>query len=128
MDNISDVANKRLIGITILVIMVLIQGVFELLGIATAFVAFTGVLATGVGIANLSLAVATFVLVWGLWTLKPWAFWATVVIEALSLVVRLFTILQPNAQVSSILLRMILPLLILVYLFANRNIRAAFRT
>ena len=99
MDNISDVANKRLIGITILVIMVLIQGVFELLGIATAFVAFTGALATGVGIANLSLAVATFVLVWGLWTLKPWAFWATVVIEALSLVVRLFTILQPNAQV-----------------------------
>ncbi len=128
MDNISDVTNKRVTGITILVIMVLIQGVFELLGIATAFVAFNGVLATGVGIANLSLAVVTFVLVWGLWTLKPWAFWATVVIEALSLVVRLFTILQPNAYVSSILLRMILPLLILVYLFANRNIRAAFRT
>jgi uncharacterized membrane protein (DUF2068 family) len=128
MDNMSDVTNKRLTGITILVIMLVLQGGLELLGIATAFVAFKGVLATGIGIANLSLVVATFVLVWGLWTLKPWAFWATVIIESLSLILRLFTIFQPNANVSSILLRMILPILILIYLFANRNIRAAFRT
>ena|SRR5436190_10530396 len=128
MGNMSDVTNKRLTGITILVIVLVIQGCLELFGIATAFVAFNGALATGVGIANLCITVAIFVLAWGLWTMKPWAFWATVVIEALSLVVRLFTIIQPNANVSSNLLRMILPILILVYLFANRNIRASFRT
>jgi len=128
MDTISDVTNKRLTSITFLVIIVVLQGSLELLGIAAAFVAFNSALATGVGIANLSITVATFVLAWGLWKLKPWAFWATVVIESLSLAVRLFTILQPHANVSSILLRMILPILILVYLFANHNIRAAFRT
>src|SRR5260370_6430617 len=114
MENISDVTNKRPTGITILVIILVIRGCLELLGIATAFVSFNGPLATSLGIANLIITIATFVLVWGVWTLKPWAFWATVVIASFSIVVRLFTIIQPNANVTSIIFSMILPIAILL--------------
>lgn len=122
MNQRTDVTNKRPIGIIILAILLVFQGSLELLGIPTAFVSFSGALATGLGITNLFIAIAVFILAWGLWTLKLWAFWTTAIIEALSLVVRLFTLFQPNANVVSILLRMVLPLLILVYLLANRNI------
>ena len=126
MDQRPDLSNKRSTSITLLAIFLVIQGVLELLGIPTAFVSFNGTLATGLGITNLIITLAIFVLVWGLWTLKPWvSFWIAAV-EALSLAVRVFTLFQPHANILSILLRMILPLLILIGLFVSQNRRTAF--
>ena len=42
------------------------------------------------GIISLILGVLYLVLAWGLWTLKPWAFWGTVILEALTLITGIF--------------------------------------
>ena len=65
---------------------------------------------------------------WGLWTLKRWAFWATVIIEIISLINSVLAFTQPHANFWSAAVGMIIPIVILVYFFADANVRAAFRT
>ena len=74
------------------------------------------------------LAVLELVLAWGLWTLQTWAFWATVAIEVLSIINSLFGLTQRNTSLFATLVSLIIPVIILIYLFADRNVRAAFRT
>jgi hypothetical protein len=62
---------------------------------------------------------------YGLWTLRGWAFWAAVIIEALNLIfgdVLLFSAFN----VWAVLLSMVIPAAILIYLFADRHVREAF--
>jgi hypothetical protein len=124
MDRPSDLTSRRSIGITLLAIFLVLQGAFEFLGISAVFVSFDGTFATALGIINLMITLAVLVLAWGTWTLKPWAFWIGVV-EVLSLGVRFFTLFQPNANVPSLLLRMVFPLFILVWVLAIQKRRIA---
>ena len=75
---------------------------------------------------GLVLALGGLFIAWGLWTLQPWAFWATVILEVLNLF---------NGGLAwSMGLRgalcgiNIVPLLILAYLLLDKNVRGAFRT
>lgn len=75
---------------------------------------------------GLILSLGSLCIAWGLWTLQPWAFWATVVIQVLNL-------LNGGLTYSSGLRGLacginIIPLLILAYLFLDKNVRSAFRT
>ncbi len=75
---------------------------------------------------GLVLSVGGLYVAWGLWTLQPWAFWATVIIEVLNL-------LNGGLAFSGGLRGAvcgvnIIPLLILAYLFLDGNVRRAFRT
>ena len=81
------------------------QGIGSLIGLVTALI---------------SLFVA-----WGLWTLQPWAFWATVILEVIQL-------LNGGLALSSGIRGFfcsanIIPLLILLYLFLDKDVRRAFR-
>lgn len=118
---------RRPLGVTILAILMGIQAVFFVIVgvIAIVALAFVHPLAGLLASFILILGILSLILVWGLWTLKPWAFWATVALEAISLIQGLISITQNNgAGIGSI----VLPVIILVYFFADPNVRAAFRT
>lgn len=65
---------------------------------------------------------------WGLWTLRPWAFWATVVVEVINVLSGLYSLFAVHNGQTSGFFNLIVGLVILIYMFADRNVRAAFRT
>lgn len=122
MDRQVGFGSTRSPAVIVLSILLALQGAFELMGIPAAFVSFTGLLATSLGLINLLVTLAIVALAWGVWTRRPWAVWIAVV-EVLCLGIRVFALFQPNANTTSLLLRMLFPLLIFVWLFASRAYR-----
>jgi uncharacterized membrane protein (DUF2068 family) len=117
----QTLGRSRPLGITIIAIIVAIYGVLGVIG---------GILLLGasvaLGVITLVLGLLQLILAWGLWTLQPWAFWATVVLEVLALLNGIFALTRGNA--ASGIIGIVIALIVLVYLFADRNVRAAFRT
>lgn len=116
-----NIQRTRPLGITIIAVIVAIYGILNII----AGIALMGA-STTIGVISLVLGILDLVLAWGLWTLQRWAFWATALIEALSLINGIFGMMY-GGGVSAIL-SIVIPLIILIYLFADRNVRAAFRT
>src|SRR5579883_1042277 len=114
-----NIQRTRPLGITIIAIIVAIYGILAIIGGILLLSA-----STTLGVISLILGVLDLVLAWGLWTLQRWAFWATAVIEVLSLINGIFG-LTSGGGVSAIL-SIVIPLVILIYLFADPNVRAAF--
>lgn len=129
--------NNRPLGITIIAGLMGLTAFVSLCGHLAGlglvpFQVFNGGLLAPVGAAissvfGLVLAVGSLMLAWGLWTLKPWAFWGAVLVEVLSLFnggwgfilgARGFIFFGIN----------LIPLLILAYLFLDKDVRSAFRT
>ncbi len=84
---------QRPLGVSIIAIVLLVFGILALILSVFALIALSAshnaVLDAGavvVLIIAMIIAVAEIVLFWGLWTLKPWAFWATAIVEAIGVV------------------------------------------
>ena len=118
---------SRPLGITIIAIILAIQGI---LGIIGGILLLAGSGGSGplvlAAIITLVLGVLYLILAWGLWTLQPWAFWTTVVLEVIALINGIFALGQHNAGPG--IIGIVIALIVLIYLFADRNVRAAFRT
>ncbi len=115
-----NVSRSRPLGITIIAIIMAILGI---LGIISGLLSLsTGALA----IITLILGILELVLAWGLWTLQTWAFWATVILEILVLLNGIFAFTQHSTGPG--IVAIVVAIIILVYMFADRNVRAAFRT
>ncbi|TMD85905.1 MAG: hypothetical protein E6I79_13345 [Chloroflexi bacterium] len=100
-----EAPRRRPLGVSIIAVLVAIQGIFFLILGILALVAVivaansagttvNGYAITGATVSAIAGVLAGIFLVvglvsllfaWGLWTLKRWAFWATVIIEPLSL-------------------------------------------
>src|SRR5947209_6845110 len=82
MQNVTT--TKRPLGITILSVLMFIQAILEIILGVFAFIGSTfrdplvGLL---VGWVPLAVGVLLLILAWGLWTLKPWAYWGTLILE-----------------------------------------------
>jgi FtsH-binding integral membrane protein len=119
-------------GVTIIGILVGIQSlVLLLVGIITIQAAdgragVIPILAV-TGFVSLVFGLLSFFFCRGLLALKRWAFWGTIVLQALSLLGSFVEISQANNSFSATLSGFILPIVILVYLLANRNVRSAFQ-
>ncbi|TMC95994.1 MAG: hypothetical protein E6J22_02500 [Chloroflexi bacterium] len=132
----ETVNRPRPLGITIIAIILGISAVLGLIAVILGLVALGaahlgGALATAAVVALIIAAVFALLelfLAWGLWTLKPWAFWATAVIEAIRILDALYALFVQHAALGAAILGLIIPLIILIYLFADRNVRAAFHT
>ena len=132
----ETVNRPRPLGITIIAIILGISAVLGLIAIILGLVALgaahlDGALATAAIVALIIAAVFALLelfLAWGLWTLKPWAFWATAVIEAIRILDGLYALFVQHSALGSAILSLIIPIIILIYLFADRNVRAAFHT
>lgn len=79
----------------------------------------------------LSMAAALgFIVVYGLWTLQFWAFWATAAYEALEITYELFLLTQPeyrNLHLLAPLVGILLSTITLGYIFLDRSVKPAFR-
>jgi hypothetical protein len=128
---------KRPIGITIIAILMFIQFCFAMclstLGIVKSI--FVAYFFPAVGVAvylflvfGAVLSLSELVLAYGLWTLRRWAFWATVIIECLNVVLSLVVWLSGKIYFSTFLWNIAIPVIILVYFLADRNVREAFRS
>ena len=142
MENVM--ARRRPLGVTIIAVILAIQAIFELLlGIFAILAIFaaghaisgsghttTGtvvdVLGGTLGGISLVVGILTLIFAIGLWTLKRWAFWLTVIIEFISLIRHALEFTHPNASVGTIILGMIIPVVVLLYFLVDGNVRAAF--
>ena len=118
-------ARTRPAGVTALAVLVGFQAISELLYFLVVLSTVGLVGAVDIGI----LAVATLPLVVGLWTLRPWAFLTAIVLEALYLMIGLLnlavSIIGLSIHILPVLIEVVIPLVILICLFAIRNVRAA---
>lgn len=126
------VPRKRPLGVTIIAII-------EIIGAIALLLLSFAAISTPFGISMVIAAIIRLIVAWGLWTLKRWAFWVAVVFEALHFCYNLYDLLTNHSTAieaatgmsvtkGSVLFSLILNLVILIYLFADRNVRAAFRT
>src|SRR2546425_5818390 len=118
----QTLGRSRPLGITIIAIIMAIYGILGII----AGIGLLSAGATALGVSSLILGVLQLILAWGLWTLQRWAFWATVILQVLALINGIFTLTQGNA--ASGIVAIVIALIVLIYLFADRNVRAAFRT
>ena len=122
-------ARKRPFGITVIALLLGVQGVLVMVLTLVIFSIARHIPLAIVGfIISVLIGVVFLALAWGWWTLKPWAFGAMVAVQILSLVYPLFNfvVMLPKITFSTIG-NLIFPVLVLIYLFADKNVRAAFR-
>lgn len=124
------IARSRPVGISIIAILLGIQGVLEVvysilvLIRAPGFVTITANTAIIVRVSPwgfLISGILALVFAYGLWTLRGWAFWGVIALELLNLMggtILLFTFNYTGA----VLLDIIIPLVILIYFCADRNV------
>jgi uncharacterized membrane protein (DUF2068 family) len=68
-----------------------------------------------------------FILAAGLWLLKRWAFWVTIIVEVITLARQALEFTQAShPPVALIVLGMIIPAAVLLYFLLDPNVRAAF--
>jgi len=124
---------KRPLGITIIAILLFISAVIEIIGGISSVIGNTP---TGtmsdvlLGWFPLAMGVIELVLAWGLWTLKPWAYWGTLVVEIVNILIHFFGFLGlPRTHSAlAVISGGIVSIIIVIYLLADRNVRRAFQT
>jgi hypothetical protein len=140
----NTMAHRRPLGVSIISIILAIQGIFELLlGIFAILAIFaaghaisgsghttTGTVVDVLGgtLGGIALVVGLLTLIFaiGLWMLKRWAFWLTVIIEFVSLVRHAVEFAHPTTSTVNIVLGMIIPVVVLLYFLVDANVRNAF--
>ena len=113
-------APRRPLGVTIIAILVAVAGVVEIISALTTLGP-----ARGIAISSLVTGVLYLGLAWGLWTLRFWAFWCTVVVSAIGLAVTFLALVSGKLTVTYVI-GFIISAVIFVYLLVDRSIRAAF--
>jgi len=78
------------------------------------------------GVITLIIGVLYLILAWGLWTVQTWAFWGTVILAVLTIINSIIGL--GHGVPATGIVSLILAVVVLIYMFADRNVRAAFRT
>jgi uncharacterized membrane protein (DUF2068 family) len=141
-----DTPHHRPTGVTIIAVLLGIEGILEviigILILATSFFISHRVIVHGhtitatainvlggiLGGLPLIVGILTLIFTWGLWMLKRWAFWVTVAIAALNILIALPAIFQSPPNIFSFVLRVIVPIIILLYFLFYPQVRHAFHT
>jgi uncharacterized membrane protein (DUF2068 family) len=84
-------------------------------------------LGIGFGAIGIVVGILTLIFVYGLWTLKRWAYWLVIVIEGLSLARSVFELVQHTGSTLGTILGMIIPAIIFLYFLISPDVRQAFR-
>jgi len=130
MQDLTSTMRKRPLGITIISILLFIQAIFEI--VVGFFALFAMTLANPlagllVGWIPLLMGVLLFILAWGLWTIKPWAYWVTLILEIVNIVLHFLGYSQTHS-IFAIISGGIISIIIVIYLLVDGNVRRAFRT
>jgi len=124
---------RRPLGITIIAILLFISAIIEIIGGISSVIGTTptGTLSEVLlGWFPLVLGLIELVLAWGLWTLKSWAYWGTLVAEIVLILVHFFGFLGlPRTHSAlAVISGGIISIIIVIYLLVDRNVRRAFKT
>ena len=130
---LAGTTRKRPLGITIIAILLFISAIIEIIGGLSSVI---GTPPTGtasdvlLGWFPLVLGVIEFLLAWGLWTLKPWAYWGTLGVEIVIILVHFFGFLglPPAHSALAVISGGIVSIIIVIYLLVDRHVRRAFQT
>ena len=131
MQNVST--TRRPLGITIIAILLFISAIIEIIG---GISSVSGTTPTGtlssvlLGWFPLILGIIELVLAWGLWTLKSWAYWGTLVAEIVIILVHFFGFfgLPRTHSALAVISGGIVSIIIVIYLLVDRHVRRAFQT
>ena len=136
---------RRPVGVTIISVLVGIQGILEVIagiilivaanslshrivrGGHTVIARFVDTFGVGIGVTVLIIGALTLFFVYSLWSLKRWAYWAVIIFEALSLLPHIIALVRGTGTVLGESLQMILPVIILLYFLLVPEVRRAFR-
>jgi hypothetical protein len=131
----NDLTRHRPIGVTILGILLVIAGAFTQLGgiiaFETAFAQGSGSILTVLGTSFIPLAIeilciASFVVAYGLFTGKSWAWLAAVALSTIGLVVNIISLVIPNMfTIAGALVGIAINAIVLYYL-SRGNVRQYF--
>jgi hypothetical protein len=124
---------KRPLGITLIAILLFISAVIEIIGGLSSVI---GTTPTGtfsdalLGWFPLAMGVIAFALAWGLWTIKPWAYWGTLVVEIVNILIHFFGFLGlPRTHSAlAVISGGIVSIIIVIYLLVDRHVHRAFRS
>ncbi len=75
----------------------------------------------------LVVAILLLILAWALLTLKPWAYWALLIVEIVNILLH-FLGYEQTYSFFAILSGGILSIIVVIYLLVDGNVRRAFRT
>jgi len=127
---------RRPVGITIIAILLGLLGILEFgfgaLALVTSLVdrfvlpLQSPAVGAALGVYYMVLGMVKLFFVWGLYRLQRWAFWATVVIAAVSLLSSILGVTEPAPTVWGFLADLVIPAAILVYFVVDSNVRNAF--
>ena len=87
----------------------------------------SAVVGAALGVYFLLVGLVKLFFAWGLYRLQRWAFWATVFIATVSLLSTILAITEPTSTMWAFLADLLIPVVILVYLVADSNVRRGFR-
>ncbi|MBA2679465.1 MAG: DUF2127 domain-containing protein [Ktedonobacteraceae bacterium] len=132
-------------GVTLMSVLLGIQGLIELVGGVLLILAansiskrifvnghsviskFVDALGVGFGAIGIVVGIITLIFVYGLWTLKRWAYWLVIIIEGLSLVRSIFELIRHTGSTLGVILGMIIPAIVFLYFLISPDVRQAFR-
>ena len=132
------ITRKHSLVITAIVVLLSIQGIlgllFSLSRLAGLLAPRGSIIVSGVSIffgpaggVSLVVALASPIIAWGFWMLKPWAHQRAVLIEVVSLVIAGFELIDPVVNRGVPAARIIIAALILICLYAGSGVRALSR-
>lgn len=129
---LTGATRKRPLGITIIAILLFISALIEIIGGISSVVGNTP---TGtisdvlLGWFPLVMGVIELVMAWGLWTIKPWAYWGTLAVEVINILIHFFGFLglPRNHSALAVVSGGIVSIIIVIYLLVDRHVRRAFQ-
>lgn len=126
MQNIS----RRPFGVSIIALLLFMQAIFEIVVGTFTFIGPSqeSLLARLIaGWIPLVVAILLLLLGWALWTLKPWAYWVTLIVEMVNIVLHYLGYVQTHS-IFAIMSGGIISVIVVIYLLVDGNVRRAFRT
>jgi hypothetical protein len=133
------ITRRHSLGITAMVVLLTLQAI---LGLFFSLSLLAGLLAPGrpvivsgaaifagpAGGISLIVALASPIIAWGVWMLKPWARQRVVLLEIVSLGIGVFELIEPGVNRAVSLACIIMAALLLICLYAGLNRHALSRT
>ncbi len=131
-DTLADRLRPKIIAIVVLLIVQGLLGLyFSLFLLADLLAPGRPVIVKGISIITgpaagvaLAVALASPVIAWGLWTLKPWVRQRCTLLELLSLGIGAIELLEPGVSSIAPVTRLVIAALILVLLYVGPGVRA----
>ncbi len=133
----EEMPDKRPVGVMVIAVLLGILGLYEVgfgtIALVTSLMGSfvlplrSAAVGAALGVFYLIVGLVTLFSVWGLWRLRHRAFWATVYISAVSLLSSVLAFTEPIPTAWAFLPYLLIPVVILIYIIIDSDVRAAFR-